>query len=146
MASLFLCLFLFIVKWSYGNSILKGVCCFGEGRICKISFKKLSSDETRGGRKEEFIIHIEIQVARTIYMPQRSLYYWSKIYCEQLEISEKYSKLKKTICINILDSDTLQTTKYHSTFKIKKDDEIIALKTGLDISEIKALRLENSHH
>lgn len=52
-------------------------------------------------------IDIEIQVARTIYMPQRSLYYWSKIYCEQLEISEKYSKLKKTICINILDFDTL---------------------------------------
>ena len=56
-------------------------------------------------------------------MPQRSLYYWSKIYYEQLEVSEKYSKLQKTICINILDFNTLNTNKYHSIFKIKEDEE-----------------------
>ena len=33
-------------------------------------------------------IDVEIQVARTIYMPQRSLYYWSKIYLsETLRVS-----------------------------------------------------------
>lgn len=78
-------------------------------------------------------IDIEIQVARTIYMPQRSIYYWSKIYCEQLEMSEKYSKLQKTICINILDFDTLKTNKYHSIFKIKEDEENYTLTELLEI-------------
>ena len=67
-------------------------------------------------------IDVEIQVARTIYMPQRSLYYWSKIYCEQLESGEKYNKLKKTVCINILDLNTLDTKKYHSMFKLKENE------------------------
>ncbi|MGL5152770.1 MAG: Rpn family recombination-promoting nuclease/putative transposase [Clostridium sp.] len=67
-------------------------------------------------------IDIEIQVARTGYMPQRSLYYWAKLYSEQLKISERYGKLKKTICINILDFNTLDTKKYHSVFKIKEDE------------------------
>lgn len=87
-------------------------------------------------------IDIEIQVARTIYMPQRSLYYWSKIYCEQLEISEKYSKLKKTICINILDFNTLQNTKYHSTFKIKEDEENFLLTDLLEIHFLEMKKLE----
>ena len=56
-------------------------------------------------------------------MPQRSLYYWSKIYSQQLDEGQKYSKLKKTICINILDFNTLKTEKYHSIFKIKEDEE-----------------------
>lgn len=84
-------------------------------------------------------IDIEIQVARTIYMPQRSLYYWSKIYCEQLEVSEKYSKLQKTICINILDFNTLDTNKYHSIFKIKEDEENYTL---TDLFEIHFLEMK----
>lgn len=84
-------------------------------------------------------IDIEIQVARTIHMPQRSLYYWSKIYCEQLEVSERYSKLKKTICINILDFDTLDTEKYHSIFKIKEAEENYIL---TDLFEIHFLEMK----
>lgn len=38
-------------------------------------------------------IDVEIQVARIRYMPERSLYYWAKMYCEQLSTSEKYTNL-----------------------------------------------------
>ena len=87
-------------------------------------------------------IDIEIQVSRTIYMPQRSLYYWSKIYCEQLESGEKYSKLKKTICINILDFNTLDTNKYHSMFKIKENEENYVLTDLLEIHFLEMKKLD----
>lgn len=72
-------------------------------------------------------------------MPQRSLYYWAKLYSEQLKISERYGKLKKTICINILDFNTLDTKKYHSVFKIKEDEENYIL---TDLLEIHFLEME----
>lgn len=87
-------------------------------------------------------VDIEIQVARTIYMPQRSLYYWSKIYCEQLESGEKYNKLKKTICINILDFNTLDTNKYHSMFKIKENEENYVLTDLLEIHFLEMKKLD----
>jgi len=87
-------------------------------------------------------IDIEIQVSRTIYMPQRSLYYWSKIYCEQLESGEKYSKLKKTICINILDFNTLDTNKYHSMFKLKENEENYVLTDLLEIHFLEMKKLD----
>lgn len=87
-------------------------------------------------------IDIEIQVSRTIYMPQRSLYYWSKIYCEQLESGEKYNKLKKTICINILDFNTLETNKYHSMFKLKENEENYVLTDLLEIHFLEMKKLD----
>ena len=87
-------------------------------------------------------VDIEIQVSRTIYMPQRSLYYWSKIYCEQLESGEKYNKLKKTICINILDFNTLGTNKYHSMFKLKENEENYVLTDLLEIHFLEMKKLD----
>lgn len=87
-------------------------------------------------------IDVEIQVARTIYMPQRSLYYWSKIYCEQLESGEKYNKLKKTVCINILDFNTLDTKKYHSMFKLKENEENYILTDLLEIHFLEMKKLD----
>ena len=87
-------------------------------------------------------VDIEIQVSRTIYMPQRSLYYWSKIYCEQLESGEKYNKLKKTICINILDFNTLDTNKYHSMFKLKENEENYVLTDLLEIHFLEMKKLD----
>lgn len=88
-------------------------------------------------------VDIEIQVARTIYMPQRSLYYWSKIYCEQLETGQKYSKLKKTIAINILDFNTLDTKKYHSIFKLKENEENYILTDLLEIHFLEMNKLKD---
>ena len=78
-------------------------------------------------------INIEIQVLRTLHMPERSLYYWSKMYIEQLNIGEKYSKLKKTITINVLDFDLIQSNKYHTMFKLKENEENTLLTDVLEV-------------
>lgn len=83
-------------------------------------------------------IDIEIQVLRTLSMPERSLFYWSKLYGEQILAGENYNKLKKTITINILDFNCLNTNNYHSVFHLWEDEKFFKL---TDVMEIHFLEL-----
>ena len=42
-------------------------------------------------------IDIEIQVVPTSFMPQRTLFYWSKMYTGQIKSGDTYDKLQKCI-------------------------------------------------
>src|SRR5579872_2922088 len=46
--------------------------------------------------------NIEIQITDEADYDKRALYYWTKLYTEQLKTSEKYSLLSKSIGIHIL--------------------------------------------
>lgn len=83
-------------------------------------------------------IDIEIQLLKTKYMPERTLYYWAKMYIEQLKSGEKFSKLKKTITINILDFESLPLEKFHSSFHIIEDETGIKL---TDVMEVHFLEM-----
>lgn len=87
-------------------------------------------------------VDIEIQLSRTLYMPARSLYYWSKIYCEQLKVGEKYKKLKKTICINIVDFEATESKKYHSVYRLKELEEEFELTDKMEIHFIEMPKLK----
>ncbi len=65
-------------------------------------------------------INIEIQLKNEHNMVKRSLYYWSKLYSEQLNEGEIYSELARTICINILNFKYLSTTNFHSCYRLKE--------------------------
>lgn len=88
-------------------------------------------------------IDIEIQVLRTVSMPERSLYYWSKLYIEQIAVGESYKKLKKTIAINIVDYDCINTNKYHNLFHIQEDETKLRLTDVLEIHFIELSKLKN---
>lgn len=64
-------------------------------------------------------INIEIQMKNEYNMIQRTLYYWSKLYEGQLKEGDNYSKLSRTICINILNFSYLNNDKFHSAFRLK---------------------------
>ena len=66
-------------------------------------------------------------------MIKRSLFYWSKLYSEQLNEGEDYSVLKRTICINILNFKYLKTRKFHSGYRLK---EIYSNEELTDVAEI----------
>lgn len=83
-------------------------------------------------------IDIEIQLLNTKYMPERTLYYWAKMYIEQLKSGDKFSKLKKTITINILDFESLPVEKFHSSFHIIEDETGIKL---TDVMEVHFLEM-----
>ena len=65
-------------------------------------------------------INIEIQVKDEKNMIQRSLYYWSRMYHGQLTKGDIYDKLSRTICINLLDFNLINTPDYHSIYRFKE--------------------------
>ena len=63
---------------------------------------KLSKLDIRADLNDGTQIDIEVQVCPFKFMAERSLYYWSKMYSEQLEKGAEYKKLKRAIAINLL--------------------------------------------
>ena len=68
------------------------------------------------------IVNIEIQVNRETYFKERTLFYWSKLYSDELGSGDDYGKLKQTICINIINFNLFDCEEYHSHFKILEND------------------------
>ena len=61
---------------------------------------KLSKLDIRADLNDGTQVDIEVQVCPFKLMAERSLYYWSKMYSEQLEKGAEYKKLKKAIQSN----------------------------------------------
>jgi predicted transposase/invertase (TIGR01784 family) len=51
--------------------------------------------------KDKSVIHVEIQEAKDSAMAERILFYWSRLYADQLSMGHKYNKLKPVICVLI---------------------------------------------
>ena len=94
---------------------------------------KFSRLDVKATTSNNEIINIEIQLKNEYNMIKRSLYYWSKLYSEQLNEGEDYSLLKRTICINILNFKYLKTRMFHSVYRMK---EIHTTEELSDIEEI----------
>ena len=66
-------------------------------------------------------INIEIQIVNQYNMDKRTLFYWSKLFTEQLNEGQAFNELKKTITINILDFEYIKVENYHSVFHLWED-------------------------
>lgn len=73
---------------------------------------------------------IEIQVAPQSFYDKRALYYWGKVYTNQLLEKGRYGELNKTIGINVLDFNYLQGSEYHNIYKL------YTTKTGKEFSDL----------
>ena len=68
--------------------------------------------------------NIEIQIADEADYDKRALYYWAKLYTEQLQIAQDYSTLSKAIGIHILNFTSIPKAKdYHNVFHITEKNE-----------------------
>ena len=83
---------------------------------------KFSRLDVKAVTNKNEIINIEIQLKNEYNMIQRSLYYWSKLYEEQLEEGDRYDKLCRTVCINILDFKYLKNDRFHNGYRLKEID------------------------
>ena len=83
-----------------------------EDKFSRLDVKALTSNKE--------IINIEIQLKNESNMIQRSLYYWSKLYEEQLSEGDRYDKLSRTVCINILDFKYLKNDRFHNGYRLKE--------------------------
>jgi len=83
---------------------------------------KLSKLDIRGKLNDKTQVDIEVQVCPYKYMAERSLYYWSKMYADQLAEGEDYKKLQRAITINLLNFDYLKNeAPWHNTYHITND-------------------------
>ena len=84
-------------------------------------------------------INIEVQLTNQFNMDKRTLFYWSKMFTEQLKEGQPYNDLKKTITINILDFNYIGTEEYSTVFHLWEDSNKNCKLT--DVLEIRFLEL-----
>jgi predicted transposase/invertase (TIGR01784 family) len=90
------------------------------------------------------IINIEIQLKNEHNMIQRSMYYLSKMYEEQLGEGEDYSKLGRTVCINILNFKYLKTERFHTGYRLKEIESNEELTDIIEMHFIEIPKLEEN--
>lgn len=100
---------------------------------------KLSILDLRATLNNGIKINIEIQVRDKKDMIERSLFYWSGMYYSQMTQGMKYTELRPTICINIVDFILFPEEKeFHNvnTVMNKKSKRIITGNMQLHFLEI----------
>ena len=76
-------------------------------------------------------------------MIERSLYYWSRLFSGQLHSGNPYQKLERTVCINLLSFDLLETTEYHSCYVLKERERNEQLSDLLEIHFIELDKIKD---
>ena len=100
---------------------------------CRLDIRALTSHNHH--------INIEVQLLNQGNMEKRSLYYWSKLYTEQLSEGQDYSELHKTIAINILDFPYLTNDKVHSIYRVLETETLTELSDMLEMHFLELPRL-----
>jgi predicted transposase/invertase (TIGR01784 family) len=98
----------------------------------KLSILDIKAQGTDGKR-----FNIEIQISDEADYDKRALYYWAKLYTEQLKVAEDYEKLTKAIGIHILNFTSIpQVEAYHNVFQITEKDTGIRYFKDLELHTI----------
>ncbi|WP_338481389.1 Rpn family recombination-promoting nuclease/putative transposase [Clostridium beijerinckii] len=116
-----------------GNDIAKQ---FIEDKYSRLDVKATTSNNE--------IINIEIQLKNEHNMIKRSMYYLSKMYEEQLGEGEDYSKLGRTVCINILNFKYLKTERFHTAYRLKEIETNEELTDIIEMHFIEIPKLEEN--
>ncbi|MEE3402807.1 MAG: Rpn family recombination-promoting nuclease/putative transposase [Acutalibacteraceae bacterium] len=87
------------------------------------------------------IVNIEMQVNREPDFKERTLFYWAKLYSEELDAGEEYGELKQTICINIINFELFDCEDYHSKFELLESQrkELMTNKLAIHFFELRKL-------
>ena len=86
---------------------------FANDKLSILDIKAQAAD----GRR----INIEIQVSDHADYDKRALYYWAKLYTEQLVTGQSYRTLNKAIGIHILNFTSIpKAEQYHNIFHLKE--------------------------
>ena len=135
---------------SFLNAILKP-----EKKIVSVDIKKTDIEkqyiedkysrlDVKATTSNDEIINIEIQLKNENNMIKRSLYYLSKMYAEQLNEKEDYSKLARTVCINILNFKYLKMDKFHTGYRFKEIESNEELTDVMEVHFIEIPKLNDS--
>jgi predicted transposase/invertase (TIGR01784 family) len=111
---------------------------FRNDKLSILDVKAKSADGKR--------FNIEIQISDEADYDKRALYYWAKLYTEQLKEAEDYSTLSKAIGIHILNFTSIpKVKKYHNVFHITEKETGLLYFKDLELHTIELKKFsENS--
>ena len=66
-------------------------------------------------------VNIEVQILNKYNFIDRTIYYWSGLYYNELKAGEDYTQGKRTITINILDYELFKEGSYHEVARLRRD-------------------------
>jgi predicted transposase/invertase (TIGR01784 family) len=99
--------------------------------------------KAKGACEKRF--NIEIQISDEADYDKRALYYWAKLYTEQLKVSDDYSFLTKAIGIHILNFTSIpKVDKYHNVFHIKEKETGALYFKDLELHTIELKKFSNN--
>ena len=106
----------------------------------KLSILDIKAEGNDGKR-----FNIEIQISDEADYDKRALYYWAKLYTEQLKASEDYSPLSKAIGIHILNFTSIPSVKkYHNVFHIREKESGIQYFKDLELHTIELKKFSDN--
>ena len=87
-------------------------------------------------------VNVEMQVNYEPDFRERTLFYWSKLYSEELKTGDEYGSLKRTVCINLIDFNLFDCEDYHSQFSVMENSrhEVLTDKLAIHFFELKKSR------
>ena len=83
--------------------------------------------------KDGTFVDIEIQNSWHFDFPERTLYYWSKMYNENIKQGQDYTKLPKCITINLIGKDFDKNKRLHNKYLVLEQDTKEPLVSKLEI-------------
>lgn len=92
--------------------------------------------------QDESQVDVEIQVIAYDYWAERSLFYLSKMYVDQIHEGEDYGQLKKCIHVGILDFKLFDDEEYYSRFHIWEDNRRLQYSDKFEIRVLELPKLE----
>lgn len=104
---------------------------------------KFSRLDVKATTSNHEMINVEIQLKNEYNMIKRSLYYWSKLYEEQIGEGEDYASLKRTVCINILNFKYLKNDRFHNGYRLKEIETNEQLSDVMEIHFIEIPKLDD---
>ena len=113
--------FINAVHGDSGFALIKTVEIKNPFNIKNFSIDKESIVDVKATDENGRVYDIEVQTSGNDIFKNRTLYYWAKLYSSQLKEANLFSKLKPTICINVIDFDLFKEYDYpHSCFLLKE--------------------------
>lgn len=84
-------------------------------------------------------VNVEMQVNKEPAFQERTLFYWSKLFSEELKVGGEYGDLKRTVCVNIINFNLFGCPEYHSYFQVmeNKRHEVLSDKFAIHFFELK---------
>ncbi|MBI9096799.1 MAG: Rpn family recombination-promoting nuclease/putative transposase [Sphaerochaeta sp.] len=122
-----------------GEKTIKSVIIMSPNNDKEKQEEKYSIMDVKAKANDETIINIEIQLKDEHNMRYRTVYYLSKMIAKRLKEGDNYKSIYKTVAINILNFDLLDSgTRFHNRYRFT---EIETKQELTDVAEIQFMEL-----